>query len=163
MSGGLRVHRFGVLLPLRKSHVSRDLTLQRITHSSRPSYPLRPFCSGGESDVTAMFTRIVAAVAPGDLVRLYEMLSCFLASMGYLTGHDGEDGGGLGLGDTARGADAGNAQAMRALAQSAARACISGLRARAAHAADPIAAAVATAGTIEQVAQAVGLQAGAPG
>ena len=96
-----------------------------------------------------MFTRIVTAVSPADLVTLYEMLSCFLSSMGYLQPAEAEatilaasgvDGGaaaaaaglaggfsngGGGIGGLGRGA-------MRSLSDSAAKACISGLQARAA-------------------------------
>ena len=43
-------------------------------------------CSGGESDVSAMFSRIVAAAEPTDIVRLYEMLGCFIHQMGYFDG-----------------------------------------------------------------------------
>ena len=78
-----------------------------------------------------MFTRIVSAVSPADLVQLYEMLSCFLASMGHLS-HGGPAGR---EGAAAFGPSSLDGPAMRELARSAANACISGLQARAAGAA----------------------------
>lgn len=121
-----------------------------------------------------MFTRIVTGVAPADLARLYEMLSCFLATTGQLHAlaattpgvgggaaaagaADGLAGGeldalgvdwvaagaaaaaaaaagqGVDAGSVLRQASGAGAQrAMRALAEGAARACITGLQHRAA-------------------------------
>jgi hypothetical protein len=118
-----------------------------------------------------MFTRIVTGVAPADLARLYEMLSCFLATTGQLhalaatttgaAGGGAAAGGPAGSGVDALGVDwvaagaaaaaaaaagqgvdagsvlrqasgAGAQRAMRALAEGAARACITGLQHRAA-------------------------------